>query len=201
MATFQSSYCEMQSASILAQHTGDRPSFQADIKRGLFRSAHYQVFAMPQGLLCVEMRRKDYGNMGAPAEMLWNGGLAGAMEAYAHEKRYGARPEDRWEAGFDSYDEDELLDLAKQRKKSFVCKQAEILGIVIDAPGFLGRTLGDNSVAGWVTVRDGKLGKISMVVKGEAALMVAIEALPRRFGECVRVNCVFDQREKRFVPR
>jgi hypothetical protein len=199
----------MQSASMLATHSGDRPSFQADINRGLFRSAHYQVFAMPQGLLCLEMRLKDYGNLGADrsnaAAMAFCfgaiGGMASAMQAAAHDKRYGARPEDRWESGFDSYDEDDLLDLAKQRKKSFVCKEAEILGISIDAPGFLGRTLGDNSVAGRVTVRDAKIGKISMVVRGEAALMVAVEALPRRYGERVRVNCVFDQRERRFVPR
>jgi hypothetical protein len=198
MPTFQAGHYELQSTSILANHTGDRPSFVADISRGLFNSGHFQVFALPQGLLFLELRLRDYGNLGPSSP---GGGLGGAMAAYREGDRYGFAPEDKWETGFDAHSEEQLFELAAERKKSFVSKLDEIQSVSIDAPGFLGRTFGDSSVAGWITIRDKSLGKVSLEVKEAAALSVAVDALPRRLGSRVRVNVAFDQNSRRFVPR
>ncbi len=199
MATFTAGQHELTSASILANHSGDRPSFQADVTRGLFNSGHFQIFAMPQGLLFLEMRLRDYGNLGPQAP--WGGGLAGAAAAWREGERYGFAPPDKWETGHDAKTEDELLDLARQRSKSFVSKIDEICSVSIDAPGFLSRTLGDSSLQGTITLRDSKLGKVLIDIKDAAAMSVAVDALPRRLGPRASVNVQFDQKSMRFVGR
>jgi hypothetical protein len=211
MPKFQGAVQELQSTRMVSEHSGDRPSFQADIDRGLFRSGHFQVFAMPQGLLCLELRHKDYGAFGGggpsgAAVLLATqfgalGGLAAGMAAARDAQRYGAAPEDRWEAGFDLTDEDELLALARTRKKSFVCKLDEISWISIDPPGLFSRLFGNGQLAGRITVRDRSLGKITMDVCDPAAMSVAVDALPRRVGERVQVNVEFDPSQKQFVAR
>lgn len=198
MPTFQAGHYDLKSSSILANHTGDRPSFVADISRGLFNSGHFQVFALPQGLLFLELRLRDYGNLGPGSH---GSGLAGAMAAYREGERYGFAPDDKWETGFDTHSEEQLFELAAERKKSFVSKLDEIQAVSIDAPGFLGRMFGDSSLAGCITIRDKSLGKVSLEVKDPAALSVAVDALPRRLGSRVQVNVAFDQNSRRFVPR
>jgi len=200
MAKFQGAALPLQSTRMIAEHSGDRPSFQVDIDRGLFRSGHFQVFAMPQGLLCVEMRLKDQGMLGV-GNGSGTGGLMGALAAAGDAERYGAAPEDRWEAGFELCTDEQLLELARQRRKSFVCKLDEVRWITIDAPGFFSRMLGDGRLAGVIRVRDQSLGRFTMEVRDRAALSVAVDGLPRRFGDRVQVNCVFDQDQRRFVAR
>lgn len=206
---FQSGAQELSSNRWMSQHTGDRPAFQADISRGLFRSGHFQVFAMPQGLLCLEMRHKDYGNLGnhghnvGAAWFMFGaiGGLAAGLAAARDNERYGAAPAQRWEASFDTMQEDELLELARQRKKSFVCKLDEIRSVQVDAPSGLSNLLGDGSLAGIVTLRDRTLGKIVMQVRDQTHLAVAVDALPRRLSDRARINVAFDEATRRFVRR
>ncbi len=198
MPTFTAGYHDLATTSILANHTGDRPSFQADVTRGLFNSGHFQIFAMPQGLLFLEMRLRDYGNLGPQC---YGGGLAGAAAAWQEGERYGFAPPDKWETGHDAKSEDELLDLAASRRKSFVSKLDEICSVSIDAPGFLGRMLGDSTLQGTITLRDAKLGKVLIDVKDAAAMTVAVETLPRRLGQRATVNCEFDRKSMRFMPR
>lgn len=199
MATFTAGHYALQSTSILAQHTGDRPSFQADVSRGLFNSGHFQVFAMPQGLLFLEMRLRDYGNLGPEAP--YGAGLAGAAAAWREGERYGFAPPDKWETGLDAKGEDELLALASERRKSFVSKLDEILAVSIDAPGFLGRTFGDSNLQGTITLRDRKLGKVLIDIRDASAMSVAVDALPRRLGDRLQLNAQFDPKSRRFVPR
>ena len=71
---FQAGQQQLQSTTMWSQHSEDRPAFQADVQRGLFRSGHFQVFAMPQGLLFLEMRLKDYGALGGGGS---GGGVGG----------------------------------------------------------------------------------------------------------------------------
>jgi hypothetical protein len=198
MPTFTSGHYDLASASILANHAGDRPSFQADVSRGMFQSGHFQIFAMPQGLLFLEMRLRDYGNLGAGT---CGTGLAGAAAAWNDAERYGFAPPDKWETGLDAKTEDELLDLAAERRKSFVSKLAEITSVSIDAPGFLARTFGDSTLQGTITLRDAKLGKVLIDVRDPTAMSVAVEALPRRLGARAIVNVDFDRQSMRFVPR
>ena len=200
MATFTSGHYDLQSTSILAQHTGDRPSFQADVSRGLFNSGHFQVFAMPQGLLFLEMRLRDYGNLGNTSGF-GAGGLTGAMAEWRDAERYGFAPPDKWETGLDAKGEDELLDMARQRRKSFVSKLDEIRSVSIDAPGFFGTMFGDSTLQGTITLRDRKLGKVLIDIRDPSAMSVAVDALPRRLGDRVKLNAQFDAKSRRFVRR
>ena len=199
MATFTSGQYDLQSTSILAQPTGDRPSFQADVSRGLFNSGHFQVFAMPQGLLFLEMRLRDYGNLGPDAPC--GGGLAGAAAAWREGERYGFAPPDKWETGLDAKCEDELLEMARERRKSFVSKLDEIRSVSIDAPGFFGMMFGDSTLQGTITLRDRKLGKVLIDIRDASAMSVAVDALPRRLGDRVTLNAQFDAKSRRFVRR
>jgi len=208
---FQAGQQELQSNQWVSKHTADRPSFQCDINRGLFRSGHFQVFAMPAGLLCLEMRHKDYGNIGQGgnnyAGMFFAmqfgaiGGLAAGLAAARDAERYGGTPAQRWEKSFELMDESELLELARQRRKSFVCKLNEIRSVTINAPSLLSRTLGDNSLAGNITVRDKCMGKIVMQVRDQTHMAVAVEALAKRLGDRAKVNVEFDERTRRFRKR
>jgi len=199
MATFTAGHYALQSATILAEHTGDRPSFQADVSRGLFNSGHFQVFAMPQGLLFLEMRLRDYGNLGSGQS--YGTGLAGASAAWNDGQRYGFAPPDKWETGLDAKGEDELLELARERRKSFVSKLDEICAVSIDAPGFFARTLGDSSLEGTITLRDRTLGKVYAEIRDASAMSVAVDALPRRLGDRLQLNVQFDRNSRRFVPK
>jgi hypothetical protein len=158
------------------------------------------------------MRLKDYGQLGGGGGVNIGqialavnfgalGAIAGAMAAQRDAQRYGSRPADRWEAGFDLMSEDDLLELARSRKKSFVSKIDEIRWVTIDAPGFLGSMLGDSSVAGHVTLRDKVLGKVTMQIRDQSSMAVAVDALPRKLGERARVIVAFDQASRRFVRR
>ena len=199
MATFTSGQYEWQTTAILAGHAGDRPSFRGDVSRGWFTSGHYQVFAMPQGLLFLELRLRDYGNLGPEAP--WGGGLAGAAAAWREGERYGFAPPDKWETGLDAKTEDELLILASERRKSFVSKLGEINSVSINAPGSLARAFGDSTLQGTITLHDRTLGKVLIDIRDASAMSVAVDALPRRLGDRVKVNVQFDRESRRFMPR
>src|SRR5438874_13445412 len=119
---YQSGQQQMQSATWLQNHGGDRPSFQAMVSRS-FSTRQYQVFAMSQGLLFLEVRSKGgspgKSNTGAIVLGGIMGGAIGACVA-------GALTSQGADAGrmenFDLCSEDELFELAKQRRKSFVAK-------------------------------------------------------------------------------
>jgi len=52
-----------------------------------------------------------------------------------------------------------------------------------------------------ITLRDQRLGKITMEVHDQAAMSVAVDALPRRYAERVAVNVEFDRNSTEFVAR
>jgi hypothetical protein len=194
---------QMQSAMLLQNYAGDRPSFQAIVCR-TFSTRPFQVFAMPQGLLFLELRKKggmggggDNDNMGAIIMGGMLGGVIGACIAQAMTSNPAADAS-RME-NFDTYTEDELFRIAASRKRSFVAKNEEILHISIDAPTTWNRMFANRSLAGFVTLRDRKLGKITMEVHDQAAMSVAVDALPRRYAERVAVNVVFDRNSTEFV--
>lgn len=59
--------------------------------------------------------------------------------------------------------------------------------------------IADRSLVGWISLDDAVLGKVSLKVHDQMAMAVAIEALPRRLGERVKVNVELDERT-RFAP-
>jgi hypothetical protein len=198
---YNSGQMQLSSMSWLNNSASDRPSFQALIP-GTFSSRRYQVFSMPQGLLFLERRDKVTagGEPNNNAIMLGAvlGGMAGACIAHAITSNSAAAEA---ETGLETLREEELFELARTRNKSFVAKFDEIQSISIDAPSSWGRMFSDSSLAGWVSLRDRSLGKVKLEVRDQASLSVAVDCLPRRFGERVFVNVEFDRGRTLFIPR
>lgn len=194
---------ELQSSGWLHGGSADRPSFQAMIARGLSGPRAFQVFAMPNGLLFLELRKQGGGcgspNTGAMVTGALLGGAIGAVIGGMLTSGDSTSPE--WEPGLDRRSEDELYELARVRKRSFVAKNDEILSVSIDAPGFFSRTCGDGKLAGFITLRDRVLGKVKMEIRDQSALGLALDVLPRRLGDRVHANVELNPKTMRFVRK
>jgi hypothetical protein len=190
----------MQSAAILQRHAGDRPSFEATVCR-TFSTRPYQVFAMPGGLLFLELRQKAAGRSNTNAVVVGAvlGGAIGACLGAALADGFNA--DNGTGENFDSYNEDQLYQLAASRKRSFVAKIDEIISATIRAPGAWSRLFVSSGLAGWVTLRDRKLGRVTMEIHNQADLSVAVDALPRRLGDRAFVNVEFDRQTTTFRPK
>lgn len=195
---------ELQSSRWMQGNTSDRPSFNVLISGGL-RERRFQVFAMTKGLLALDKGPAKGGGGGDDAANqavmvgAMMGGALGAVigAAVASNMSVGGGTEQR----YDLCSEDELLDIAAQRKKSFVAFYDQIESVSLDLPGFWGRTFGDGRTVGWITLREKSLGKVAMEIRDASEMSVAIESLPRRLGPRVQVNLQLDPRTHRFVPK
>jgi hypothetical protein len=194
---------QLQSATWLQQFSSDRPSFHALVCHTLLPNRPYLVFVMPQGLLFIETKYRPGmpGNRNNNAIVMGAvlGGAIGACigAAIANANSYSESQAEN----LDMYSEEQLYELAAQRKRSFVARMDEIQSVSIDVPGTWGRLFANSSLAGWITLRDRKLGKIAMENHDQADLSVAVDALPRRFGDRVFVNCALDRNSARFIQR
>jgi hypothetical protein len=197
-----SAQVEMQSVALLERHKADRPSFEVLRRNLLTGNRAFRVFAMPSGLLFLEVRTKPgTGHSGAPKAAIIGGVLGGAVGAVIGgiiDSNSAPTPER--ETGFDMLDEDQLIDLARRRKRSFVSKYDEIKSVALDAPGGLGRLLGERSLAGWLSLHDKVLGKLTVEFRDPAEMAVAVDSLPRRLGDRLRMNVKLDEASARFVP-
>jgi len=191
---------QLQSANWLNSHTADRPSFHATVCR-TFSTRMFQVFAMPQGLLFLESKGKGGGasNDEQQRAMMVGMVLGGALGACIGAAIANSASPAESHENFELCGEEELFEIAKKRKRSFVAKNDEILSVSIDAPSGFGRIFADSSLAGWIIVRDRRLGKLTLEVHDQAALSVAVDALPRRFGDRCFVNVELDRHTAKFV--
>lgn len=192
---------QMKSAAWLQGYAGDRPSFQATLVR-TFSNRPFQVFALPQGLLFLELRHKPGsgggGNQNAIVAGAVLGGALGACLA-------GALTANASDAGrvenFDMCSEEELFELARQRRSSFVVKSDEVRSVLIECPAGFNRMFAPSSLAGYITIRAHKPRKISLEIHDQAAMSVAVDALPRRFAERCVVNVELDRQTAKFRPK
>jgi hypothetical protein len=196
---------ELQSNRWLQGHTGDRPSFDAIIARGFSGNRRFQVFAMTRGLLCLDKGKPISGSgsdLDTRAVVIGGvlGGALGAMvgAAVASNTPMGRAPV---EPNYDLCSEDELLELARTRRRSFVAFYDDIKSISLNPPGFLARLLGDRSTAGYVKLRERKLGTVEMEIREASEMVVAIDTLPRRLGDRVQVKLQLDPRTRTFIPK
>jgi len=200
---YNSGQMQLQSATWLQGHSGDRPSFEAVVCHTFAPNRVHQVFMMPQGLLFLELKKKVGSAMGtnannAVAMGAVMGGLIGAAIAASIADNMSSA---EGHENFEMCGEEELYQIAAQRRRSFVAKNDEIVSVTIDAPGGFTRMFGNSKLAGYVTVRDRKLGKVKMEVYDQAAMSVAVDSLPRRLKERVICNVVFDRNSTRFLPK
>jgi hypothetical protein len=197
---YRSGQMELESSGWLQSRIGERPAFQAAVSRG-FSSRTLHVFLMPQGFLFLQKgrRRQNDGDTmrNAVAAGAAVGGLMGAMMGAA--LAGAANPAVEEDENFDMSANDHILSLARSRKGSFISLNDDIRSVTISAPGVIGRMFG--SVAGWVTIRDKRLGKISIEVKDPNALSAIVEVAPKRFGDRANVNLRWDDATMRYVPR
>lgn len=201
---YTSGQMALQSTAWLQKNTADRPSFKAVIRRA-FSKTQYQAFALPRGLLFLERRSIRQGGDCAPTGAIVAGAiLRGALGAVIGAAMSTSAPPSSASVRDENLDvcpEETLIELARARKKSFVAKLDEIISLSIDAPSSFGRMFADSTLAGWITLRDKGLGKVTLEIHEQPAMAVAVETLPRRFGERVHINVEFDQQAMRFVPR
>ena len=191
---------QLQSMGLLQGHTSDRPSFEATVCR-MFSTRPYQVFAMPPGLLFLEMRNQARGPARENSSALVMGAVLGGAIGACLASALVSNPTMEAESGLDMYGDEELFELARVRKRSFVSKYEDVRSVVITAPSGWDRLFASSTLAGYITLRDRAIGKVKMEIHDQAAMSVAIDALPRRLAERVWVNVEFDQRSTRFVPK
>jgi hypothetical protein len=197
-------HVELQSDRWLKGHTSDRPSFNVLIAQG-FGNRRFQVFAMTKGLLFLDKgpvkgggAGDDAGNRAVMVGAVMGGALGAVIGAAVASNMSGpAGPEER----YDLCSEDELLDLAKERKQSFVAFYDQISSISLDPPSLWGKAFGDGRTIGWITLREKTLGKVAMEVRDASEMSVAIDSLPRRLGPRVHVNLQFDPSTRTFVRK
>ena len=199
---YTSGQMALQSTAWLQKNTSDRPSFKAVVRR-TFSKTQYQAFALPRGLLFLERRNitgsSAGGGSGAVVAGAVLGGAVGAIIGAAIASNLATTTQR--EENLDVCPEETLIELARARKKSFVAKLDEIISLSIDAPSSFCRMFADSTLAGWITLRDKCLGKITLEIHEQPSLAIAVENLPRRLGERVHINVEFDQQAMRFVPR
>ena len=200
---YTSGQLELQSTAWLQKSVSDRPSFRAVVRR-TFSKTHYQAFALPRGILFLERRdiTESSGggtNTNAMVAGAVMGGMVGAMIGAAIANSMASTSVR--EENLDACPEERLIELARARKKSFVAKLDEIVSLTIDAPSSFGRMFADSTLAGWITLRDKCLGKITLEIHDQPGLAIAVENLPRRLGNRVFINVELDQQAMRFVPR
>jgi hypothetical protein len=195
---------QLQSTTWLQRSTADRPTFNGVIRR-TFSKTQYQVFAMPRGMLFLEKRISKSGGGGTNTNAIVAGavlgGAIGAVIGAAIASSMETASAVEKEENLDIQPEEVLIELARTRKKSFVAKYDEINSLTIDAPGGMARLFADSTLAGWLTLRDQCLGKITVEIHEQPAMAVAVENLPRRLGSKVQINVDFDQQALRFVPK
>src|SRR5438874_106485 len=109
---------QLQSVTILQNHSVDRPSFQATVSRA-FSTRPYQVFAMPQGLLFLE-RRDKVGAAKDNTNALVFGAVMGGMIGACIASALVNSTESDAETGLEHLREEELFELARTRRRSFV---------------------------------------------------------------------------------
>lgn len=201
---YQVGHVELRCTSLLNASTADRPTFEATLARGFSSPRQFQVFAMSPGLLFLDRRDQKEktetdGNTKVVIISAILGGLIGGLIAAALTKRK-VTPAQR-EAGLELQSDEDLLNLAKERKKSFVVPHEDIRAITIDPPSAWDRMFGHRLLAGWITVDTANHGKLRLEFRDPAVMAVAADSLPRRYGSRVIANAELDLRRKRFVTR
>jgi hypothetical protein len=206
---YQSGQLELRCSALLNTNTAGRPTFEATIRRGWGGQRQYQVFVMPQGLLFLERcDQKETvqltGNQRTVLALAMFGGaiggLIGGMIAKPKVNQSDVVPAKR-ESGLELKSDDELLELARKRRKSFVIKHEEVLSASIDPPSALDSMFGHRTLAGWITIETMSHGRLRLEFRSAAEMAVAAESLPPRYGSRVLVNAELDVRRKRFVSR
>lgn len=198
---YQSGQMQLESNGWMQSRIGDRPTFEAVVSRG-FSSRSYHVFLVPQGILFLSKIKPGQGNSQAAYDAIATGakvgGLMGAALGAAMATTL-SKPVEEEEENFAICQTEQLFMLAKKRRHSFISLLEDARTICVDAPGALGRMFG--GTAGWITVRDSRLGKIVIDVKEQASLSDVTKTIPARYGDRASINVQWDDARQRFVPK
>jgi hypothetical protein len=193
---------QLDSMQWVQGHGGERPMFEGVIAGMLFGSRPYYFFGLPEGLLflpSVKLRVGEGNGQDAFVAGWKMGGLIGGLVGAAIAGTLADPAVD--DTAYECLTDTQLFELARRRRGSFACLNDDVEWIQLDAPSGLARLVGSSRLAGWLTLRDRRLGKRTIEIYDPATLALACESLPERFGDRVRINVEYDDRAMRYRPR
>ena len=78
--------------------------------------------------------------------------------------------------------DDELIELARQRKRSFVARYEDIAWARIDPPDAIEQFFGGTRLQGTITFREKVVGKVVIQIHDRQSMETAIDVFSRRLG-------------------
>lgn len=195
-------FVPLRTAAIAEKSATDRPTFAA---RYNGRDYHVICFTNAFMFLNASHPKAQGGNPGQSAVVVGAvlGGVVGAMigAAIAEGSRYDSGSQTGYKENLSLYTDDQLIDLARQRQHSVVCEYEDVISASVDSPGYFGRNFGNAKLVGNVTIRDKTQGKLVLSISSQQDMLVAIQALPKKLGDIVQINLVWDEAKHAFVPK
>jgi hypothetical protein len=164
----------------------------------------FQVFAFDKGLLFLDLGNEEKEQFDEPGQALgWVGAICGGYRG----ARVGALMEQalvsttvkRSASDYAFHSDDDLIELAKERPRSFVARYEEIETAAIEAPDFFERLCHARDLQGFLTLREGTVGKVRLRIVDLESMREAIDTCSQRLGDRLTVRAEFDQQQRRFV--
>ncbi len=189
---------------LLEKFGEDRPVFHGRLSRGLRRTRFFQVFACRTGFLCLELTYQKRGDFDPLAffrwmAAIWFGPLAIIAQVIM------ARKSVRHEAALDlssaMLGNEEVVELARERKRSFVARYDDMQSAHIEPPGEFERFLYGNHYQGTVTFREKTVGKVTIHIYDRQCMDTAIDAFSERLSDIAEIRAEFDLRQRRFIAK
>jgi hypothetical protein len=180
----------------------DRPEFEVSMRRPFAGYRRYKVIGFETGFLLLDLGRFKAGPGGG------NGALIGGILGGAVGAALGNVIENAMEcegttvdSDYSRYSDDQLLQMARERKHSMVAPYDDIVSASITLPSVMDKISQGGSLVGWITLREKTLGKLKMEIRDLVSMVAAIEAFPSRVGDRVKVNVEFDRDNCEFVRK
>jgi hypothetical protein len=193
---------QLDSMQWIPGYGGDRPMFEGVIAGAFFGSKQYYFFALPEALLFLPSVKLRIGAGSGPDAFVAGWKMGGLIGGVVGATIAGALADPAIDdTAYECLSETQLFELARSRRGSFACLNDDIEWIQLDAPSGLARLLGSSRLAGWLTLRDRRLGKRTVEIYDPAMLALACESLPERFGDRVRIKVEYDDQAMRYRPR
>jgi hypothetical protein len=165
----------------------------------------YQVFAFDVGLLYLDLGRlqakEDATEQGQALSWVgaFCGGQHGAQLGSLMEQALGASSDYRRTTEFNAYSDDELIDLAQQRRQSFVVRYEDIKRAAIEGPDFIEWLFNGKNLQGFLTLKEKTVGKVRLKILDVESMTDAISTCSKRFGDRLSVNAEYDRRQRKYV--
>ena len=168
------------------------------------RARFFQIFGCRTGFLCLELTHKTSGVPSPVAFFRWLAAFwFGPLAIIAHiiMVRRNAKRKTTLDLSNALLSNDELVELARQRKRSFVAQYDEIKWARIEPADTLERMLYGGQYQGTITFREKTVGKVTIQVYDQQCMETAIDAFSDRLPDVADIRAEFDLRQHRYVVK